>query len=36
VSDLERERARIDEAIRALRASRTVLASVIAAAPPAR
>jgi DNA-binding transcriptional MerR regulator len=33
VSDLERERARIDEAIRALRASRTVLTAVIAAGP---
>jgi DNA-binding transcriptional MerR regulator len=40
VSDLERERARIDEAIRTLRASRTVLDSVISAAagtaPPER
>jgi DNA-binding transcriptional MerR regulator len=35
VSDLERERARIDEAIRALRASRQVLDSVISAAPRA-
>ena len=33
VSDLERERARIDAAIAALRASRTVLTSVIAAGP---
>jgi len=33
VPDLKRERARIDEAITALRASRTVLDSVISAAP---
>ena len=33
VADLEQERARIDAAIQALRASRTVLTSVIAAGP---
>jgi DNA-binding transcriptional MerR regulator len=35
VAELERERARIDEAIQALRASRRVLDSVISAAPEA-